>query len=268
MSLSKGGEWVVTLVGMKCLSFQRCTVLACFLLIGVLPRLCDGEGEAASGETSRFKMVAEKSPFSREDRTDLSVNCGGGKGVLVAPRWILTASHCITSRNQEAGKVAAQFKLVDERQISIKVDKVLRHPGKDLALLRLVRPVTAEERQPVLLLRETLVASDGKLSIKKVAGNATWRNIPTLGKNDNLTVPVKADRQGKAGTSGSPWLIHSNQVGDVLVGITHGTGRAPQVAFVANWLEQTVREHSSDELVWATKQQTLAKQGAAKGANE
>jgi hypothetical protein len=66
-------------------------------------------------------------------------------------------------------------------------------------------------------------------------------------------------RDAQPGSSGSPWVIHSTQVGDVLVGITHGGGRAPQVAFVARWLQQSVATHSSDQLVWASKVQTLKK---------
>lgn len=95
--------------------------------------------------------------------------------------------------------------------------------------------------------------------IKKVSGNMAWRGIPAVGKGDHLAVPNKKNRKGKAGSSGSPWVIHSPQVGDVLVGITHGGGRAPQVAYAARWIQQSVTRHSSDRLVWATKPQTLKK---------
>ena len=67
------------------------------------------------------------------------------------------------------------------------------------------------------------------------------------------------DRRGKAGSSGGPWLIHSEKVGDVLIGITHGGGYAPQVAYAANWIQESVRKHSNDQLLWATKNQTLGK---------
>ena len=61
----------------------------------------------------------------------------------------------------------------------------------------------------------------------------------------------------KAGSSGGPWLIHSQQIGDVLVGITHGGGFAPQVAYAATWIQESVSRHSNDRLMWATKKQTL-----------
>ncbi|MFZ9089125.1 MAG: hypothetical protein ACO3FE_03450, partial [Planctomycetaceae bacterium] len=60
-----------------------------------------------------------------------------------------------------------------------------------------------------------------------------------------------------AGSSGGPWIIHSAAVGDVLVGITHGGGYAPQVAWAAEWIQETVTHRSSDRLYWATKTQAL-----------
>ena len=58
----------------------------------------------------KFEMVLEgKSPYPLADRKNLSLNCGGGKGVLISPRWVMTASHCITSRKQKAGQVQVSF---------------------------------------------------------------------------------------------------------------------------------------------------------------
>ncbi len=205
-----------------------------------------------------FTMVAAgESPYPLNDRKNLSVNCGGGKGVLISPHWVLTASHCITSRKAKSGDVKVRFTTSKRKPATIGVNKVLRHKTKDLALLRLVRPVKKEDRPAVLLLRQKINREDGKVSIKKVAGNEIWRDIPALGGSDNLRVPKKEDRRGKAGSSGGPWLIHSKEVGDVLVGITHGGGFAPQVAYAATWIQESVSKHSNDQLIWATKKQTL-----------
>lgn len=229
-------------------------------LLAVALVLFPGQTCWSADKPVNFQMVVTgQSPYPTNDRKNLSVNCGGGKGVLISPGWVLTASHCITSRKQKAGQVKARFTGLKKKAVQIRVNKVIRHPSKDLALLRLVRPVKPAERPPLLLLRERLVRADGKLMIKKVTGNMAWRGIPAVGKGDNLTVPNKKNRKGKAGSSGSPWVIHSPRVGDVLVGITHGGGRAPQVAFVARWIQQSVARHSSDRLVWATKAQTVNK---------
>ena len=201
-------------------------------------------------------VVTGKSPYPLADRKDLSLNTGGGKGVIIAPGWAMTASHCITWRKQKAGQVKVSFPGANGKGVNIKVTKVLRHKSKDIALLKLARPVKPEERMPVLLLREKVL---GKIAMKKVAGNGVWRGIPAVGKNDNFAVPNKKERKGKAGTSGGPWLMHSKTVGDVLIGVTRGSGRAPSVAWVSRWIQETVNANGGGKLVWATADQARGK---------
>ncbi len=215
------------------------------------------EDQAQANPPVQFQMVVTgKSPYPLNDRKDLSLNTGGGKGVLIAPGWAMTAAHCITWRKQKAGQVKVSFPGANGKGVNIKVVKVLRHKSKDVALLKLARPVKPEERMPVLLLREKVL---GKIPMKKVAGNMAWRGIPAVGKKDNFSVPNKKERKGKAGTSGSPWLLHSKTVGDVLIAVTHGGGRAPSVAWVSRWVQEAVNANGGGKLVWATAEQARGK---------
>ena len=237
---------------MKSLPGSILAGLACLLSAHFL------RADAPPSKPVKFEMVAtDQSPYSMNDRRDLSLNTGGGKGVLIAPQWVMTASHCITWSKQKAGKVNVRFTVSKGKSAQIGVNKVIRHKSKDIALLRLVRPVKPAERQPVLLLRGPL---QGRLKIKKVAGGMAWSNIPAVGKKDKFTVPNKRDRRGKAGTSGSPWLLHSKTVGDVLVGVTHGGGRAPSVGWVSRWIQESVDANGGGRLVWATADQARGKE--------
>ncbi len=238
---------------MKANYFWSAAALSCFFFASAI----FAEVPAAPKAPVKYEMVVSgKSPYLMADRKDLSLNTGGGKGVLIAPGWAMTASHCITSRAQKGGKVGIIFPGPKGKIIKVKVAKVFRAGHKDIALLKLARAVKPEERVPVLLLRDAVL---GKINMKKVAGNAVWRDIPARGKKDNLNVPNKKDRKGKAGTSGAPWLLHSKTVGDVLIGITHGGGRAPQVAFVSRWIQETVDKNGGGKLVWATSDQARGK---------
>lgn len=219
---------------------------------------------AAGADLDYLIADPDNLPYSTDDREDLSLQCGGGKGVLIAPNWALTASHCIGSKLEKKGDVSVRFKLPDGHHRVVKVDRVLRHAYKDLALLRLERRVEPQEREPIILIRDALKPSDAyfqnnRVPIKKVAGNAAWRGIPALPRNDHLFIPEKKHRRGKAGTSGSPWVIHTPSLGDVLVGITHGSGRSPQIGYCSKWIENSVRQNSDNRIIWATKQMVLPK---------
>ncbi|MBN8456933.1 MAG: trypsin-like serine protease [Verrucomicrobia bacterium] len=210
-----------------------------------------------------FRIVdPEKNPFSKDPRRDLSVNIGGGKGVVIAPHWVLTASHCISSKRGDT--VGMTYVNEDGKRVTITSDKVIRHGATDFALVRFKAAI--EGRKPLLLLKDGFpVSRKGQppYQLAKVAGNGVWEEIPARvsqksgGERFYIT---KERREGKAGTSGGPWVIHSPLVGDVLVGVTHGTGRVPQVGRVCQWIEQTVNSLGEDRIIWATPAQAMAKQ--------
>lgn len=213
-----------------------------------------------------YTVTANDNPYSVRERKDYSVNFRAGRGVVVAPNWVLTASHVISSRyNKQPEKVHIRWKKKykeigkKDKKSYTKALKIYRHPYLDLALVHTVFDLTKQNpaRNPVLLLKEPLTKKDGKVKIKKVSANMVWRDIPArVARRGNLYVS-KAQRRGKAGTSGAPWLIESS-VGDVLVGITHGTGRAPQVAVAKAWMAKIIEAATPEQqLYFASKKDVL-----------
>ena len=216
-----------------------------------------------------YTVTANDSPYSMSNRKDYSVNFSSGRGVVVAPNWVLTASHVISSRyNKNPKKVHIRWKTkykqagLKDKVSYTKALKIYRHPYLDLALVHTVFDLTKRDpaRNPVLLLKEPLTKKDGKVKIKKVSSNMVWRDIPArVVKGGGLYVS-KNQRKGKAGTSGAPWLIEGTPVGDVLVGITHGTGLAPQVALAKRWMAKIIEEATPEQqLYFAAKKDVLKK---------
>lgn len=207
-----------------------------------------------------FHIVNPKeNPFPITPRRDLCVNIGGGKGVVIAPHWVLTAAHCISSKRGDA--VRMTYFNEEGKKVTLTSDKVVRHGATDLALVRF-KPVI-EGKRPLLLLKDGFpVGKKGQppYQLTKIAGNGVWENIPARvspkSGGDRFYV-TKDQREGKAGTSGSPWIMRSPLVGDVLVGITHGTGRIPQVGKACGWIQETVNAMSTDRIQWAMPEQAL-----------
>ncbi len=202
--------------------------------------------------------IVDYSPYSLESRDNYGAGIRKCRAALIAPSWILTARHCIGSKKvnniEKHGWVRLHY--YDESGVKQIVrynsKAVFRHPGKDIGLMQLTEAVKEDLIEPVLLLSTPILKKHGYFNMKKVSANI-FKDIPVrAGRRSNAFVS-KPDRGGKAGSSGAPWVFESETVGDVLFAVTHGSGRAPQVAYVKNWINDTVEANdSSVQLNWVT----------------
>ena len=251
------------LVPLILLAILACLAAAPARLYAIHPQPTPALGASthtASGpEPTPFKIVDPNLlEHPLQPRRDLSVTLGGGRGVIIAPHWVMTASHCISPKKEHAIKVIYRDQNGIKRKI--KGNLVIRHPTVDIALVRLVRP--APGRDPILILKEPLpprpIAQSYRLT--KLSGDSVWTNIPARVRTKYAGKHLKIaeqDRRGYAGSSGSPWIMHSSRVGDILVGITHGSGIVPQTGTIASWIQSSVSSKSDDTPTWATLDQAL-----------
>ncbi len=200
----------------------------------------------------------EFSPYSLESRSNYKAGIRKCRAALIAPSWVLTARHCLGSKKEnnleKHGWVNLSY--IDEggewHPVKYRAKAIFRHPHKDIGLMQLSEPVTEPEIEPALLLSTPIKKGHGKFSMKKVSGNV-FLDIPVRAGRKNNAFVSKPDREGKAGSSGSPWVFESETVGDVIFAVTHGSGRAPQVAYVKSWIDGTVKENEPNaELYWVT----------------
>jgi len=202
--------------------------------------------------------IVEETPIFSANPNDYSISlltkgkidiC---KGAIIAPSWILTAKHCaVTNLN---------YVTDGKRKEKVKIDKKIRFKRSDIALLKLVKPLF-ENKNIVMLSAKPLLKEFGKLDYKKVTHNAS-RGTPRVYGNLSLRANNQKTLKsltpvGKAGSSGSPWVV-TTDVGDVVVGVTHGGGRAPQVSFAKSWMDATLKAYTPDEHIkWLTDREMI-----------
>jgi len=166
------------------------------------------------------------------------------KGAIIAPSWVLTAAHCL----KRGTNYVTSSKVKDRKRIAKKF-KFKR--GGDIALLKIYN-APFNEKNAVKLLANPLLQEYGVLDNIKVTHNAK-RGTPAV--YGNLRLAVKNERtlksltpKGKAGSSGSPWVVKTDY-GHVVVGVTHGGGFAPQVSQAKKWIDTIVTKHTPNEKV-------------------
>ena len=184
----------------------------------VLSGTCADAGTAAihfgTAEPARLPLTfGQRSAVAR---VDLGTACSG---IVVAPRWVLTARHCAaaTSDSEPPGaEVLVGAGAVPDRRIP--VARIVRHGVLDLALLELgldARDVMPE-LEPVPIVTFTLSALVGELA--EAAGYGQ-REDGERGERRFFAAPIESvlgdvltvDGMGRAGTcfgdSGGPLLV-------------------------------------------------------------
>jgi len=175
------------------------------------------------------------------------------KGVIIAPSWVLTAKHCATKNLT----FVTDKKLRNKKRV---VKKFRFKKGADIALLKIAN-APFDEKSTAIVLGKALRADMGKLTYKKVTHN-TKKGTPKI--YHSLTLVAKNTRvlksltpKGKAGSSGSPWVVDTD-MGDVVIGVTHGGARAPQIAQAKKWINALISKNTPNETVkWITDIDTI-----------
>jgi len=236
-------------------------IKSCFLTGAALSSLVTlsafSQENSNSQDYSNIQEV-DFSPYSLESRSNYKAGIKKCRAALIAPSWVLTAKHCLGSKKEnnieKHGWVNLSY--IDEGEewhpVKYQAKAIFRHPYKDIGLMQLSEPVTESQIEPALLLSTPIKKGHGQFIMKKVSANVFY-DIPVRAGRKNNAYISKPNREGKAGSSGSPWAFESETVGDVIFAVTHGSGRGAQVAYVKGWIDGTVKENEpSAELYWVT----------------
>ena len=126
--------------------------------------------------------------------------------------------------------------------------------------MKLVTPAFSD-KNIVVLSAKPLLKEYGEIDYKKVTHNASRGTPRVYGHLRLKTNSIKSLKSltpvGKAGSSGSPWVVNTD-IGDVVIGVTHGGGLAPQVSFAKLWIDNMLKKYTPNEKIkWLTNRDTI-----------
>ena len=141
---------------------------------------------------------------------------------LVAPRWVLTAAHCVTDNGKVLGAdkfvvTLGSTKLDGNGGTDHAVTKVVRNPsynastqGNDAALLRLLNPSHATPMQ--IISNDSLDAAEAGANARVIGWGTTTEGGDVSGDLRQVDMPIVDDE-----TCGAPEANGSDLISDVML---------------------------------------------------
>lgn len=177
-----------------------------------------------------------------------SPGVGMGACSLISPSWVITAAHVASKKADTPKKSNVEIKFGGETRT---VDMAFCVEGTDLAIAHLSKPVTTIT--PVALCDQIVTKESGTFPITWASRGRGFKVIPgIIAKGDGERIIIgKDDRPGQSGDSGCGFVIDMPKgQNDLLVGVLHGSGLAPQPARFHSWIDRTMAAHSDEKVIW------------------